>query len=196
MMAALRHTGAKIVLGRNPTGGLSRSLWCFILLSLAVLVVGCGTPDGQAQLPEPAGRVTEQASAPPREPSVSPTATAAAPSATVTLIPTPVSPTATQTIPPTAEEPVQTPFPTATPATTPLRSPTAALGSPLTAQDVQRITAADAKVLLDAGEAVLYDVRSVNEYARLHAAGARSFPESEAATRVDELPAAIALVFY
>lgn len=196
MMAALRHTGTRIVLGRNPATWPRRFLWCLSLLGLSILAAGCGTPGDQALLTDPARQVTEEASAPPREPSVLPAATAAAPAETATPIPTPVIPTATQVIPTTVEEPVQTLFPMATPTTTPLRSPTAALRSTLTAQDVQRITPADAKALLDAGEAVLYDVRSVDEYATLHAAGAFSFPESEVVTRLEELPAAKDLVFY
>jgi rhodanese-related sulfurtransferase len=61
---------------------------------------------------------------------------------------------------------------------------------------VQRITPAEAKSLLDSGEAVLYDTRSAGAYEALHAAGALSFPEAEAAARVGELPADKSLVFY
>ena len=64
------------------------------------------------------------------------------------------------------------------------------------AEDVQRITAEDAKALVDSGEAVLYDARSVAAYEAAHAAGAISFPASDAAARSSELPAGKSLVFY
>jgi hypothetical protein len=64
------------------------------------------------------------------------------------------------------------------------------------AEDVQRITAEDAKALVDSGEAVLYDARSVAAYEAAHAAGAISFPASDAAARSGELPAGKSLVFY
>jgi hypothetical protein len=66
----------------------------------------------------------------------------------------------------------------------------------LTAADVQRITPAEAKELVDEGAAILYDVRSEGAYLALHAAGAVSFPESGLDTRHGELPIDIALVFY
>lgn len=65
-----------------------------------------------------------------------------------------------------------------------------------TEKDVQRITLADAKVLLDNGKAVLYDARSVRAYNTKHAAGAISLPENEVAARFSELPADKALIFY
>lgn len=66
----------------------------------------------------------------------------------------------------------------------------------LTAKDVQRITLADAKSLLDNGTAVLYDARSVRAYRSKHAAGAISLPEDEVATRASELPTDKSLIFY
>jgi predicted component of type VI protein secretion system len=66
----------------------------------------------------------------------------------------------------------------------------------LTAKDVQRITLADAKSLLDNGTAVLYDARSVRAYRSKHAAGAISLPEDEVAARASELPADKVLIFY
>lgn len=66
----------------------------------------------------------------------------------------------------------------------------------LTAKDVQRITLADAKSLLDNGTAVLYDARSVRAYRSKHAAGAISLPEDDVATRYSELPADKTLIFY
>lgn len=66
----------------------------------------------------------------------------------------------------------------------------------LTVKDVQRITLADAKSLLDNGTAVLYDARSVRAYSSKHAAGAISLPEDEVAVRASELPADKVLIFY
>lgn len=74
--------------------------------------------------------------------------------------------------------------PSATPATT------------YTASDVQRITPADAKALLDNGAAVLYDTRSAEAYHTQHAAGALSFPETTMIARYQELPGDKALIFY
>lgn len=64
--------------------------------------------------------------------------------------------------------------------------------------DIQRISPEEAKALLDAGEAVLYDARSTLSYVRGHAAGALSFPETELASRFDDLPVegGKALIFY
>jgi len=56
------------------------------------------------------------------------------------------------------------------------------------ANDVQRISPSEAKALVDSGEAVLYDTRSADAYQAQHAAGSVSFPEEEAAARIDELP--------
>lgn len=66
----------------------------------------------------------------------------------------------------------------------------------LTAKDVQRITLADAKSLLDNGTAVLYDARSVRAYRSKHAAGAISLPEEEVVARFSELPVDKVLIFY
>ncbi len=64
------------------------------------------------------------------------------------------------------------------------------------ADDIQRITAADAKALQDSGDALIYDARSEAAYQQAHAAGAISFPAGEAAARSAELPADKSLVFY
>ena len=66
----------------------------------------------------------------------------------------------------------------------------------LTAKDVQRITLANAKALLDDGSAVLLDARSVRAYSSKHAAGAISLPEDEVTARASELPTDKALIFY
>jgi hypothetical protein len=62
--------------------------------------------------------------------------------------------------------------------------------------DVLRISPAKAKALVDDGTAVLYDTRPTDQYRSLHAAGAVSFPEDEAAARFDELPDDRDLIFY
>jgi hypothetical protein len=64
------------------------------------------------------------------------------------------------------------------------------------AEDVQRITPADAKALLDSGEAVLYDARSAASNQKVHAAGAISFPDSEVAARSGEMPSDKSLIFH
>jgi hypothetical protein len=64
------------------------------------------------------------------------------------------------------------------------------------AEDVQRISAEEAKALVDSGEAVLYDARSAAAYEASHAAGAVSFPAGDAAARASELPTDKSLVFY
>jgi hypothetical protein len=63
-------------------------------------------------------------------------------------------------------------------------------------EDVQRISAADTRELLDMGEAVLIDARSTAAFEAGHAAGAISLPETEVAARFGELPTDKALVFY
>jgi len=63
--------------------------------------------------------------------------------------------------------------------------------------DVQRISPEEAKALLDSGEAMLYDARSAVAYQTQRAEGAVSFPETDAAARIDELPDdGTALIFY
>ena len=54
--------------------------------------------------------------------------------------------------------------------------------------DVSRISPAKAKALVDDGQAVLVDTRSVSQYQALHAAGAISIPEEQTASRAGELP--------
>lgn len=51
-----------------------------------------------------------------------------------------------------------------------------------------RISAAEAKKAVDAGTAVLVDVRSAQNYQQEHAKGALSVPTNEIATRMSELP--------
>ena len=66
----------------------------------------------------------------------------------------------------------------------------------LTAGDVQRIGPAQAKELVDDGAAILYDVRSPEEYRAQRAAGAISFPEANVDARYGELPAGKNLILY
>jgi len=63
-------------------------------------------------------------------------------------------------------------------------------------EQVQRIKPAEAKALLDRGEAVLYDTRSFEAYREKHATGAISFPEARQETLVDALPTDTVLIFY
>ena len=70
-------------------------------------------------------------------------------------------------------------------------------GTVNSAADVQRISPQRARQLLDRGEAVLYDTRSAEAYRAQRAEGAVSFPETEAAARINELPDdGTALIFY
>jgi hypothetical protein len=62
--------------------------------------------------------------------------------------------------------------------------------------EVRRISPAEARELVEAGEAVLYDTRSAQSYADRHAAGAISLPESEVPGRLGELPNDKILIFY
>lgn len=64
------------------------------------------------------------------------------------------------------------------------------------APEVQRITPAEAKALLDDGAAVLYDTRSPDTYRTQHAAGAISLPEATVGAHYDELPTDKGLIFY
>jgi hypothetical protein len=87
---------------------------------------------------------------------------------------------------------------TAAPA--PLEDPSGAAGSPTEvvtdSDDVRRISPLEARVLVEGGGAVLYDTRSAESYGSQHAAGAISFPESEASRRIGELSAEKTLIFY
>lgn len=160
-------------------------LWTMVLISLAALLVGCGAPDvnPQAEQALEAAQVTSSEALAPT-PMSSPTAE---------------EPTPTDVLLPTAEEPTSTstPLPTVTPTVAPPTvAPSATPAVVHTGEDVQRITPAEAKDLLDGGMAVLYDVRSAAQYRTQHAAGALSFPASDMAARYGELPTDKSLVFY
>jgi len=62
--------------------------------------------------------------------------------------------------------------------------------------DVRRITAQELKAKLDAGQAVVFDVRRQESYTQRHIAGAISLPENEVAARLAELPTDKLPVFY
>jgi rhodanese-related sulfurtransferase len=61
--------------------------------------------------------------------------------------------------------------------------------------DLQRVSPAQAKALLDGG-ALLYDVRSEEDYRARHAAGSLSLPDTSIAFRFGELPIDRSLIFY
>ncbi|MFO7696940.1 MAG: hypothetical protein R6X16_07270 [Anaerolineae bacterium] len=65
-----------------------------------------------------------------------------------------------------------------------------------TAAGLPRISPQDAYAAVQAGEAVLYDVRIADAFDDMHAEGAVSLPESEAIARLGELPNDRLLVFY
>ncbi len=65
----------------------------------------------------------------------------------------------------------------------------------LTAADLPRISPQETYELMQAGEAVLYDVRSEAAYAALHAEGSVSLPEGQEREALDELPRDRLLVF-
>jgi rhodanese-related sulfurtransferase len=56
------------------------------------------------------------------------------------------------------------------------------------AAEAPRISVADAKKALDAGKAILVDVRAAMSYQQEHAKGAISLPTNEVASRMSELP--------
>ncbi|MCB9421749.1 MAG: zinc-ribbon domain-containing protein [Ardenticatenaceae bacterium] len=62
--------------------------------------------------------------------------------------------------------------------------------------EVARISAAEAKTDVDAGTAVLLDVRPQEDYQTLHAANAISIPDSEINHRFPELPQDVAIYTY
>ena len=81
-------------------------------------------------------------------------------------------------------------------ATSAEEAPSATPLATLPAIEPQLITTAEAYALVDSGEAVLVDTRSVEEYQVQHAAGAVPFPEADVVARYGELPTDEALIFY
>jgi len=76
----------------------------------------------------------------------------------------------------------------------PLITPSATVKAP--AASVPRITLKAAKASLDAGTAVLVDVRTAAAYQQSHAVGAISIPSNEVAQRYKELPADKQIILY
>jgi hypothetical protein len=64
------------------------------------------------------------------------------------------------------------------------------------AETATRITVADLKQKLDAGQAVVYDTRAKTAYDQEHIKGALSMPSGEVAQRTGELPKDKLIVFY
>lgn len=75
-----------------------------------------------------------------------------------------------------------------TPAANPAPQPAPATAPADPLAEAPRISAADAKKALDAGQAVLVDVRSLDAWQSEHAKGAVSIPVNEILARMGELP--------
>jgi hypothetical protein len=178
---------------------MKRTWQTAILGSLLILLASCGTPT--AQLPQVVEvtntdtlltAIMRAPTGPPSSPTDEPTAsstplpTAEDPAPTSTPLPRTVAPPSTNTPPPTAAPSL--PSSTLTPSSTPFAI--------FLADDIQRLTPADAKTLFDSGRALLYDVRSTDQYRAMHAAGSLSFPEARMAARFGELPTGKSLIFY
>jgi hypothetical protein len=99
--------------------------------------------------------------------------------------------TRTPTPGPATSRPTATFVPLITPSATTWKTPTA---SP--AAGVPRISLDAAKTSLDAGAAVLVDVRTVAAYEQSHAVGAISVPSNEVANRYTELPTDKQIILY
>ena len=67
---------------------------------------------------------------------------------------------------------------------------------PNPAETATRITVAELKQKLDAGQAVVYDTRAKTAYDQEHIKGALSMPSGEVAQRIGELPKDKLIVFY
>jgi hypothetical protein len=64
------------------------------------------------------------------------------------------------------------------------------------ADQIKRISAAEAKALLDRGEALIYDTRSAEAYQSKHIPQARSLPEGDVTQLASTLPKDKTLIFY
>jgi hypothetical protein len=64
------------------------------------------------------------------------------------------------------------------------------------AEEARRITVEEAKKLLDAGKAVVYDTRAKSAYDAEHIKGSLSMPYDEVGARAGELPKDKTIVFY
>jgi hypothetical protein len=67
-------------------------------------------------------------------------------------------------------------------------------GTLASSDDVQRISPADAKAMIDQGKAVLYDVRSFEAFDTKHARGSVSLPEERIPSELGNLPKDKALI--
>lgn len=171
---------------------MKRGLWIVVLTSLVTLLAGCGPAGAETEPTQQISQATVAIAATQPLPTETLPPTVELPTATVLVVPATEEPTRTSTPPPSATAVPLLPTPGATATPIPSEMPAAIL----TSQDVQRITPADAKALLDSGGGVLYDVRTAGEYRTTHAAGALSLPETGVAARFDELPADKSLIFY
>jgi hypothetical protein len=151
-----------------------------VVFAAAVLLAGCSAGNPQADQADEVALVTP----------ISPTELPA-PTATPLTVPT-----STEAAPTAASTATRTSVPSPTASASPSPAPTATTPVVVSADDLQRVTAEEAKALVDEGRAVLYDVRSAGTYLGRHAAGALSFPEADLAERYGELPTDKALIFY
>ncbi len=83
-----------------------------------------------------------------------------------------------------------------TPTPRPTASATPAARIFVSSDDMLRITVQELKAKLDAGQAVVFDVRLQPAYAQKHIAGAISLPQDEVAARLAELSTDKLAVFY
>ncbi len=95
-----------------------------------------------------------------------------------------------------APVPTPTSLASVTPVVGPLASATPAAGAFINSADMPRITVQELRAKLDAGQAVVFDVRQQSAYAHKHIAGAISLPQDEVAARLAELPTDKLAVFY
>ena len=75
-------------------------------------------------------------------------------------------------------------------------SPRAAASKITTVEQVKRISAGDAKALLDSGQALVYDTRSAESYQAKHIPNALSVPEADVTQVVNTFPKDKILIFY
>ncbi len=110
--------------------------------------------------------------------------------------PSPVNPTAPKGPAPTSALPAGPVKPAPTNAQPSQPTPTGVPTAQPTQDPVRRITAAEAKSLFDAGQAILVDARAKAAYDQKHITGAISMPSGEVATRYTELPTDKQVIFY
>jgi hypothetical protein len=169
-----------------PIALKSRGFVLVLLLALALVVSACssdagpGGDDARLSATAPISvRMAEVRTSTPAaaEQASTPTAAAQAPTPTADVAAT------------RAAKPTATWVPLITPSPTPE-------GGTLGKADITRIGIAEAKEKMEAGEAILVDVRSQQSYEQNHIAGAISMPSSQVAKEYAELPADKLIVFY